>query len=288
VGVYLMFFAGERIKKWNVRFKGLKFGSSKGEACGVNNFRTSFAIVAGIGVLALAVFLLRFLLPPPEYGTASFVAGALPARVWEFRGEIPWFCQDPQCLEMAEESALKRGTVDRVEGYLCPVCGKLMHSVSLGEATKLPRDTVILKRNYRAVDGLGYAVSVVIQGKNRNSIHRAELCLPAQGFIMEKAQRMPLKIGGQAEPLTVRKINAHRPDGGHGISLVYWFESRERKSCSHTERILTDVWDRSIHNRINRWVMVAVNVSSGVDSPESVERFEAFLSELYPEIFLGR
>ncbi len=50
------------------------------------------------------------------------------------------------------------------------------------------------------------------------------------------------------------------------------------------ERILLDVWDRSIHNRINRWVMVAVNVAPELDSPESVERFESFLSELYPQI----
>jgi hypothetical protein len=64
--------------------------------------------------------------------------------------------------------------------------------------------------------------------------------------------------------------------------------SRERESCSHTERILTDVWDRSVHNRINRWVMVAVNVSSELGSPEGVERFEAFLSELLPQIIPER
>lgn len=85
----------------------------------------------------------------------------------------------------------------------------------------------------------------------------------------------------------VRKIAAKR-EGGTTLNLIYWFLSRERESCSHTQRILLDVLDRSIHNRINRWVMVAVNVSSPLDSPESQERFETFLSELYPKLILDR
>jgi hypothetical protein len=72
------------------------------------------------------------------------------------------------------------------------------------------------------------------------------------------------------------------------MQLLYWFMSRERESCSHMERIWLDVWDRSIHNRINRWVMVAVNVASGLATPEQVEAFEAFLSELYPALMVGR
>jgi hypothetical protein len=112
------------------------------------------------------------------------------------------------------------------------------------------------------------------------------LCLPAQGFAMLDAARVPLALA-DGRSLQVRRINAQRT-GGARMSLVYWFLSHDRACCSHTERILMDVWDRSIHNRINRWVMVAVNVSSGLDSPEAIERFEAFLSELYPKVVLGR
>ena len=68
------------------------------------------------------------------------------------------------------------------------------------------------------------------------------------------------------------------------LSLIYWFESRDRSCCSHSVRILTDVWDRSIHNRINRWVMIAVNVSDDLVSEEAMERFEGFMSELYRQV----
>jgi exosortase len=298
VGVCLMFQAGEWIKKWNVSSKVLKCGSSKvGErragadnfrTLELPNFRTSFAVVTGVTVLSLAVFVSRLMMPPPAFDTVSFIAESLPERVGEFGSDVPWFCHNPHCLEMREEGRLKKGTVDGKEGFVCPGCGKLMHRVSLGEFSDLPKDTTILKRNYRAADGLVYAVSVVISGQSRGSIHRAELCLPSQGFVMEKARRLPLELAGRDGALTVRQINARRPGGGSGISLVYWFESRDRESCSHTERILTDVWDRSVHNRINRWVMVAVNVSSELESPEGIERFEAFLSELVPQVITGR
>ena len=261
-----------------------KEGDENAERSTLNAERSNsgMGIVVCVGVAVLAVFAARLTLPPPVFDTSSCVASELPARVGEFMGEVPWFCHNPQCLAMAEEPELTRGP----EGFVCPECGGRMAAVSLGEWSDLPKDTVIVKRNYRSADGLVYAVSVVVGGRQRNSIHRAELCLPAQGFAMLDAARVPLALA-DGRSLQVRRINAQRP-GGARMSLVYWFLSHDRVCCSHTERILMDVWDRSIHNRINRWVMIAVNVSSGLDSPEAIERFEAFLSELYPKVVLGR
>jgi hypothetical protein len=123
---------------------------------------------------------------------------------------------------------------------------------------------------------------MVVAGRRRGSIHRPELCLPAQGFLMTDARRLNLNVAG-GFPQTVRAIVVQR-SGGMRFSLTYWFFCRDRESCSHTDRILSDIWDRSIHNRINRWVMVAVTTSSELDSPESVGRFEAFLSGLSAQI----
>ena len=298
VGVLLMVQAGEWIK--GRRKKGEVIGKEViGKACktprgmGVppmkhgqdaRDTRSSEAgeigIVVGVCAVVLAVFAANLSMPPPVFDTSSCVASELPARVGEFKGEVPWFCHNPQCLTIARESTVKRGA----EGFVCPECGGKMASISLGEWSDLPKDTVIIKRNYRSSDGLVYAVSVVVGGRQRNSIHRAELCLPAQGFAMLDAARVPLKLA-DGKRLEVRRINAQR-SGGARMSLVYWFLSHDRECCSHTERILVDVWDRSIHNRINRWVMIAVNVLSGLDSPEGIERFEAFLSELYPQVVL--
>ena len=290
VGVCLMFQAGEWIKKIKLGIRseesGIEDKRNGNSGVKAGGQWAGVAIVCGVCVLMLAVFAAKSSIPPPVYDSVSFVAESLPECVGGFESDMPWFCHEPQCLKMAEECELKKGMTDGLQGFACPACGKLMHTISLGELTDLPKDTVIIKRNYRAPDGLRYVVSVVIGGRQRDSIHRAELCLPAQGFAMLGAARLSLRLADD-KTVAVRKIDAQR-SGGSAMSLVYWFLSRERECCSHAERILMDVWDRSIHNRINRWVMIAVNVSSQLDSPESIDRFETFLSELVPQIVLER
>ena len=246
--------------------------------------RSDFVWVWGTLMLVAALLAFKMLLPAPVFESADFIATALPAQVSGFSGLQPWFCHNEQCLNVVEKDLLSEQDAKINGPLMCPKCGGRLFPVSLGEMRDLPKDTVILKRDYHAADGLVYNVSVVIGGRKRNSIHRAELCLPAQGFVMLDARRLELHVP-TGTPRAVREIIAQQPEG-QKITLLYWFASKNRESCSHTQRILTDVWDRSIHNRINRWVMIAVSVRSTLDAPESLERFEAFLSELYPKVII--
>lgn len=236
--------------------------------------------------LMVALVVLKRGLPPPSYEEVDFVTRSLPEDISGFTSDVPWFCHSEQCLEVEEAKRLHVKGLSAGEGFSCPSCGAKMYKISLGESTILPKDTEIFKRTYKAADGLTYAVSMVIAGRRRGSIHRPELCLPAQGFVMTGAERVAVRVAG-GSPAKVRVITV-QPTGGSPFNLVYWFFCKERESCSHTERILSDIWDRSVHNRINRWVMVAVNVSSTLDSAESMERFEAFLSDLASSIQLER
>ena len=312
VGVCLMISIGDWMAKVKGSFRMPDFGL-KGRT--QKNPQLAVTLVAGVTVVAVAVFTAGYVMPAPEVGIAPVVARALPDQVDDFLSDVPWFCQNPQCLTMMEQKRLTEKTVDGVVGYVCPSCGNLMGRKSLGEVTILPEDTVILKRNYRAADGLVYSASVVIQGRSRASLHRAEICLPSQGFVVEKARRVPFKLAGRTRTLRACQIDAlpsaggtrmpvrqegrlvwfdkadvTEGQGGHPgeISLVYWFLCQERECSSHTQRILLDVWDRSVHNRINRWVMVAVSTSQPLDSVESRERFETFMSEWYPQLVLKR
>ena len=294
VGVMLMIQTGELLQKYGKvlgqqwpSFGLLRSPQGVPEALAADRSAWKpYGVIGCVCALTVIVFAGNRSMPAPVYGSATFVATSLPETVGEFTSDVPWFCHNPQCLDVSEERELVKAGQRTEAGFACPACGGKLFGVSLGEFTDLPKDTVIIKRNYRASDGLVYSASVVIGGRKRNSIHRAELCLPAQGFVMLGAERIPLKLTG-GKSLSVRKIVAKRT-GGITMSLVYWFRSKERESCSHTQRILVDVWDRSIHNRINRWVMVALSVASELDSPESMERFEDFLSELYPQIILDR
>lgn len=294
VGVLLMIKAGDLIQKygavagrWLPHFRGWRRDRAQPEGRPEGGSATrAFWTVGGLCVVTVGVFVGIRMTPAPTYDPAFFLASALPDRIGDFSGDVPWFCRNPQCMNISEENELVKAGFRKEGGYVCPLCGEKLFPISLAETTELPIDTTFYKRNYHSADGLTCAVNVVIAGRSRGSIHRPELCLPAQGFAMLSAGRMSLRLG-RGRPLIVRKIDAKRTDSP-SVCLVYWFLSREHETCSHSQRILLDVWDRSIHNRVNRWAMVAINVSSPLDSPEAVARFEAFLSELYSRLILNR
>ena len=131
--------------------------------------------------------------------------------------------------------------------------------MSEAELNVLPGDTKMLKRIYSAPDGEWFQVSVVIGGRSKSSIHRPELCLPSQGFQMTKPRTVEA-AGDSWRFITLEKGNS-RP-----LGFAYTFFNQEgRHTASHTARIITDVFDRSILNRIDRWVMVTINASTADD-----------------------
>jgi len=247
--------------------------------------RPALLILALTTLLTGAIFASLLIAGPPLYDNTRFISDSLPEQLGSFTSDKPWFCHNDQCVLSCEEKELIEGHHQSQDGFTCPSCKQKMYTFSLGEKTLLPADTLILKRIYKASDGLTYSVSVVLSGKSRASIHRAEMCLPAQGFVMLSADTRALHTPS-GRPKTVRVIQAQRSFSNNRFSLVYWFASRDRECSSHYKRIWYDIWDRSIHNRINRWAMIAVNASVPLDDPESKQQFATFVDELYQKIIL--
>ena len=143
---------------------------------------------------------------------------------------------------------------------------------SEGELHTLPSDTIIDKKTYRAEDGAWYAVSLIIGGRSKSSIHRPELCLPSQGFQMTDPRSREV-AGVDWHLLTL--VRRDTPS----LSFAYTFFNQEGyRTDSHVARIFRDVWDRSVNNRIDRWAMVTVN-----GFPADSRRLEAFLARLWKE-----
>ena len=123
-----------------------------------------------------------------------------------------------------------------------------------------------------------FLVSAVIGGASKNSIHRPELCMPAQGNIMSDPRTFT--VAG-------RPFRAIHLEGG-GMSptvLAYtFFNQAGVHTASHLRRIFLDTWDRSVHNRIDRWVMVTVHVSAPqgftLDRPRDRAELERFLRRI--------
>ena len=139
---------------------------------------------------------------------------------------------------------------------------------SEAETTTLPADTHIEKRLYTTSDGHFFAVSLVIGGASKNSIHRPELCLPAQGFAMTSPET---RLVG-ARPWHFLVLSARTST--HRFAYTF-FNQAGFSTASHISRIFRDILDRSLFCRIDRWAMVSVHTSVMDDA-----RFEAFLLQL--------
>ena len=181
------------------------------------------------------------------------------------------YCQDEKCARTFFASQL-----DGVTN--CPACGAALDGRSLGENTILPRDTRIVKRVYRSGWGAQFIVSAVISGAGKSSIHRPELCLPAQGFLMSDPNDM--EVDGR--PYRAIQINSQ---ANPPATLAYtFFNQAGVRTSSHLRRIFMDTWDRSVLCRIDRWVMVTVHVSSpmgfAVSRPNDRLELERFLRSL--------
>ena len=140
---------------------------------------------------------------------------------------------------------------------------------SEAERNVLPSDTILDKRRYVDAVGNWYVVSLVVGGRSKSSIHRPELCLPSQGFQMMSPRQVEA-AGTDWQVVTLMR-RAQSP-----LGFAYTFFNQDGfRTSSHVRRIMQDVWDRSIHSRIDRWAMVTVVSSVAKDI-----RICAFLAKL--------
>ena len=128
--------------------------------------------------------------------------------------------------------------------------------------TNLLRGAVVEKRLYsdaRRSDngGFWFQVTAVTSGASKSSLHRPELCLPSQGFDMAGSSSVTVgDVDWRVIPLT--------PKGDYpGALFAYTFANQDGyRTDSHEARIWRDIWDRSVHGRIDRWTMITIQVPS--------------------------
>lgn len=205
------------------------------------------AFVVPVFCAALVLTLAMFLLTAPAPTICDLPRVELPPSIPGFEADTISFCHSETCCQSFYGREL-----DRDRPGKCPACGGDLHEVSLGEQTILPKDTGMLKRVYIDPSGYSFVATAVLGGITKSSIHRPELCLPAQGFLMMS----PHDFTAKSRPYRV--ISVMR-GGASACALAYTFFNQEGFiTSSHMGRILRDVWDRTAHNRVDRWVMITV------------------------------
>lgn len=261
------------------KIKGLKSEkvkkfSSSSASLPTNSFSYLIKVVLFAVIIVSAMAYLRQM---PESEFPPDIQCELPVQLTGYESDEVFFCQNEQCGEMFYLKDLNGKTEQ------CPRCQSPLGKISLGEDTVLPKDTVIYKRVYSQQSGREFMVAMVKGGRSKSSLHRPELCLPAQGFMMST----PFNVNvGKRE---WRVIPLTPPHGGAKTLLAYTFFNQEGvRTASHVQRILQDVWDRSVYNRIDRWVMVTVRASQpgGFDVANETQReaLDEFFSKLGKEM----
>jgi len=172
----------------------------------------------------------------------------------------------------------------------CPTCGGPLHNMSKEEYDALPKDTGFIKSRFESADGRTLFVAIVLTGRERESIHRPERCLTAQGFKLEAREVVDVPIEGR-EPLRVMVISTQRswdtPTGPATYRgyYAYWFVGQERETPYHLERMFWLAWDRVLHSVAHKWAYISV---SGTRDAEGayLDEIREFIARLHPSIVL--
>lgn len=180
-----------------------------------------------------------------------------------------------------------------------PVSGERLHTMSRVEYEQLPKDTQFVKSIYTNEAGQQVFVSIVLSGRERDSIHRPERCLPGQGseivnqqfwnVVMPQTIEVPMEGRPPLKVAVLETVQNYRAADGtvqtHYGYYAYWFVGQNRETPSHYMRMLWLAWDRVVNSVGHKWAYIAV---SGVRDSETSKAYESevidFVQKLYPHL----
>ena len=169
--------------------------------------------------------------------------------------------------------------------------------LSEGEKFVLPKDTEIVKKTYSDSTGDAVNAQIVLAGSEKRSIHRPELCLPAQGWSINKREIVPVTLA-DGRSISVMEVSISRavetsPGITHPLNSYYdyWFVGNGVSTPSHVTRILLNSWDRVVHHKNHRWAYVAVSAPvlegfkrEGKNAEQTKKMITEFISQMAPGV----
>src|SRR5271165_3554233 len=153
--------------------------------------------------------------------------------------------------------------------------------ITASERVILPRDTEFAKKRYSGFDLPEITTEIVLSGAQRQSIHRPQVCLVGQGWVIQKEETIPITLADGREQ-NVRKLTLVRTQDRMQIVgyFIYWFIGKDKTTDDHIERIFLTSWDRIV-NRVNhRWAYVIVNSILPPEPKVTAQERQKVLSDL--------
>jgi len=169
--------------------------------------------------------------------------------------------------------------------------------VSEAEIRLLPKDTGFAKKAYKDSDGDQVSSQIVLAGGEKRSIHRPEICLPAQGWNLKSGGAVPITLD-DGRTLDVMRLIISKPvEIRPGVTkeltsiFLYWFVGKDMTTPYHWMRLAHANWDKVVHNINHRWAYVIVSAPvlngfspNGKNQEETMKMLESFVGEIAPKI----
>jgi exosortase len=132
------------------------------------------------------------------------------------------------------------------------------------EREGLLSDVSISRRQYQAEDGAGFMATIVLSGQLRRSLHRPEVCLPGQGWIISKKEEIPLRLtDGREVKATLLNLfrDGQMADGStqriRAMNIFYFVGGRGVSTADYYDHVYTSYFDAVFKNYNHRWALVS-------------------------------
>jgi len=223
--------------------------------------------------------------PPPRPGTAVRIVALL-----ALGGSAAALC----LLTPSPNTSPMAGVVMDLPERIGNFTGKVI-AATPGEIATLPADTQIVRREYLDPAGDRIMASIVLSGGEKRSIHRPEVCLPAQGWSMRggKVERVALADGEDLDVMNLSLVRDVEVGPGDRRQLYanyfYWFVGKNISTPHHWTRVFLTSYDRITKNLNHRWAYVIVMsiitegfLPGGKNEAETVKMLKEFTGEIAP------
>lgn len=168
--------------------------------------------------------------------------------------------------------------------------------VSPSELALLPGDTQFAKKIYQDFSGDTISTQIVLSGGEKRSIHRPEICLPAQGWTIKSGEVIPIALSN-GNTLDVMKLTLARqievaPGDQRTMEsyFLYWFVGKDTTTPYHWVRLLKTNWDMVTQKRQHRWAYVIASASvlegfkhGAKTDAQTLDMLKNFIGQIVPK-----
>ena len=161
------------------------------------------------------------------------------------------------------------------------------------ELQTLPEDTIFGRRAYHNPNATNDQImlSAVLMGVDSRSIHKPEICLPAQGWRIQETPEI-LRFGASNKwEVPIMKVIAHKTfQDTNGIEqsvtlvMVYWFVTADHITASHMDRMWLMGREILSSGTLQRWAfMSCYTVCQPSGETTAYDQLKRFLIAALPE-----